>query len=44
MTNFERATGRMNRRHATIASDAANRIDTIIAVFALGVMFGMWIA
>ena len=50
MTNFERATGRMNLRKAVPASDqlhalaaSANRIDMIIAVFAFGVLFGMWI-
>ena len=63
MTNFDRATGRMNRRkgqivalptparrdqpasaeiHALAAS--ANRIDMIIAVFALGVILGTLIA
>lgn len=52
MTNLERAAGRMNQRKAAPASDeilhtlaaSANRIDMIIAVFAIGVLFGMWIA
>lgn len=53
MTNFERAVGRMNLRKTVPApavdelrelGAAATRIDIIIAVFALGVLFGTVIA
>lgn len=56
MTNFERAIGRMNLRKAMPAAvnidnserdelaRYANRIDLVIAVFAIGVLFGMAVA
>lgn len=43
MTNHEIATGQDEETNREIAA-SANRIDTIIAVFAFGVMLGMWIA
>lgn len=56
MTNFERILGRMNLPTSTPAavnienserdelSRYANHIDLVIAVFAIGVLFGMAVA
>lgn len=44
MTNFERADDTADPATLRTIAASANRIDMIIAVFAFGVLFGMWIA
>ena len=44
MTHFERADDSADPATLQAIAASANRIDMIIAVFAFGVLFGMWIA